>query len=153
MKKFFIFSVFILFIYNIAVEIDDVYSPSDSGDMMWLNYKLTEYKANHGDVESKWRLLAYYQYNDDLPKGKEIASLIMDIIGNGYGGLKNGGEGVVVELINECIKGRVITSLDVFEAFRLIKIKGGGLTEVGKKIEKKWKNGDYENCKFVNAPN
>lgn len=153
MKKFFIFAAFIMFIYNIAVEIDDVYNPSDSGDMMWLNYKLTKYKADHGDVKSKWHLLAYYQYNDDLTKGKEIAVLIMEMIRNGYGGLKNGGEGVVIDLINECIKGRVITSLDVFEAFRLIKTKGGGLTELGKKIEEKWENDEYKNCKFVNVPN
>ena len=132
--------------YNIFMEIDDMINPSDSGDMMWLNYEVTKYKEKIGDLKSKWHLLAYYKYNDDNKRGEEIAGLIMDIINMGYGGLKNGGEGVVIDLIDECKKGRRINPVNVANAFELIKNIGGGLTALGQEIEARWQHGEFSGC-------
>ena len=149
MKKLAFFAILIIIAYNMAVEIDDVYNPSDSGDMMFLNYRITNYKALHGDIKSKWKMLAYHQYNDDLQHdGRETANLISEIIKNGYGGLKNGGDQIVIDLINECSRKRHINPNDVRHLFDSIKSQGGGLTENGEKIEIKWKGNDYKECKY-----
>jgi len=149
MKKFFIISLFIIIAYNIAAEINDVYNPSDSGDMKWLNYKITESNAKRGDIKSKWHLLNYYLYNDDLndlTKGRKIGSLIIEIINDNYGGVKNGGDGIVINLIDECSRKRVINPKDVADAFETIKKTGGGLTPLGKDLEVRWRKGNFSNC-------
>lgn len=149
MKKLVVLSILSIIVYNIIVEIDDVYNPSDSGDMMFLNYKITNYKASHGDIKSKWKMLAYYKYNDDLQSdGKGISNLISEIIKSGYGGLKNGGDQITIDLVNECSRKRHITPKDVGQLFDIIKVHGGGLTEIGSKIELKWKNDEYPGCKY-----
>ena len=135
---------FLLFL--IFAEFENIRNPSDSGDMKWLNYEITKYKANRGDIRSKWHLLAFYKYNDDFSKGAEIASLIIEIINDGYGGLTKGGEGVVIDLIEECKMGRLIKPLNVEQAFELIKTNGGGLTRLGQDIEMRWHKGDFIGC-------
>ncbi len=149
MKKAFIIFLALLF-FGIFISIKDIQNPSDSGDMNWLHYEITKYKANHGDMKSKWHLLAYYQYNDDFSRGEEIANLILEIIKYGYGGLKNGGDGIVVNLIDECRMGRLIQPKNVAEALELIKSKGGGLTELGLDIETRWQKGAFPGCPPLN---
>lgn len=144
--KFFSWFLIIFILLDFISEINDVYNPSDSGDMRSLNYEITRYKANHGDIKSKLHLLVYYQYNDDNLRGGEIAGLLKDIVGQGYGGMKNGSDGVTVDLINECRMGRLIKPSDVADAFEMIKTVGGGLTQLGQDIEKRWHNGEFPNC-------
>ena len=149
MRKFFIISLIIIIAYNIATEINDVYNPSDSGDMKWLNYKITESNAKHGDIKSKLHLLNYHLYNDDLNdliKGRKIGNLIIELIHDGQGGVKNGGDGIVIDLIDECSRKRIINPNDVADAFETIKRTGGGLTPLGKDLEARWQKGNFSNC-------
>lgn len=146
MKKIFIGLSVIFLVGLISLEIENIFNPSDSGDMRWVNYQIKKYKANRGDIKSKVHLLIYYQYNDNNMRGGEIANLLKDIVGRGYGGVKNGGDGVVVDLINECEKRRLFKPSDVADAFEMIKIAGGGLTPLGQDLEKRWRNGDFPNC-------
>lgn len=146
MKKIFVGLSVTFLVGFISLEIENIFNPSDSGDMRWVNYEITEYKANRGDVKSKIQLLIYYQYNDNNLRGGEIADLLKDIVDRGYGGVKNGGDGVVVDLINECEKRRLFKPSDVADAFKMIKTAGGGLTSLGYDIEKRWRNGDFPNC-------
>lgn len=146
MKKIFIgLSTFFL-VGIIYLEIENIFNPSDSGDMRWVNYEITKFKANRGDIKSKTHLLIYYQYNDDNLRGAEIAGLLKDIVGQGYGGVKNGGDGVTAHLINECEYRRLFKPSDVADAFEMIKTVGGGLTPLGQNLEKRWRNGDFPNC-------
>ena len=146
MKKIFI-GLFVFFIVGIIyLEIENIFNPSDSGDIRWMNYEITKFKANRGDIKAKTHLLSYYQYNDDNLRGSEIAGLLKDIVGQGYGGTKNGGDGVTVDLINACEYRRLFKPSDVADAFEKIKIVGGGLTPLGQDIEKRWRNGDFPNC-------
>lgn len=144
--KFFLWLLIIFILLDFISEINDVYNPSDSGDMRSLNYEITRYKANHGDIKSKLHLLAYYQYNDDNLRGAEIAGLLKDIVGQGYGGMKNGRDGLTVDLINECEKNRLFKPSDVADAFEMIKTVGGGLTPLGQDIETRWQKGAFPGC-------
>lgn len=150
MKRIFVAIVGAFFLLTILATIEGIQNPSDSGDMNWLNYEITKYKANHGDMKSKWHLLAYYQYNDDLSRGEEIANLIMEIIKNGYGGSNKGGDGIIANLIDECRMKRLITPLNVAEAFEFIKTNGGGLTNIGRDIETRWQKGEFPGCPSLN---
>lgn len=149
MKKFIIMAAITIAAYNIFMEIDDIVHPSDSGDMMWLNYQINKHMAENGNVRSKMKMLSYYLYNDPLGRDLEIKKILMEIFEAKYGGKNNGGDSFVIEITNRCQLQKSVSPTDVQKAFKTIQFEGGGLTEQGQIIYEKWKNGEFAGCPYI----